>query len=72
MTHNDDKFSLLRTKRFLPFFISQFLGAFNDSAFKQMIVLLVSLSTISFWGMSEGISYNIIAVIFLLLLPLLS
>ena len=37
------QFSLLQTRRFLPLFLTQFLGAFNDNAFKQL-VLLLSLS----------------------------
>ncbi len=33
---------LLRSRRFLPIFTTQFLGAFNDSLFKQMVVLFVT------------------------------
>jgi len=33
---------LLRARRFLPLFITQFLGAFNDSLFKQSVVLFVT------------------------------
>ena len=32
---------LLRSRRFLPLFSTQFLGAFNDSLFKQAVVLFV-------------------------------
>ena len=32
---------LLRSRRFLPLFVTQFLGAFNDSLFKQVVVLFV-------------------------------
>ena len=32
---------LLRTRRFLPIFITQFLGAFNDNLFRTAMVLLV-------------------------------
>ncbi len=32
---------LLRARRFLPLFTTQFLGAFNDSLFKQAVVLFV-------------------------------
>src|SRR6185503_10247030 len=32
---------LLRARRFLPLFATQFLGAFNDSLFKQAVVLFV-------------------------------
>jgi MFS family permease len=33
---------LLRARRFLPIFSTQFLGAFNDSLFKQAVVLFVT------------------------------
>src|SRR6476660_8261872 len=33
---------LLRARRFLPLFVTQFLGAFNDSLFKQAVVLFVT------------------------------
>ena len=33
---------LLRSRRFLPLFATQFLGAFNDSLFKQAVILFVT------------------------------
>jgi MFS family permease len=33
---------LLRQRRFLPLFVTQFLGAFNDSLYKQAVVLFVT------------------------------
>src|SRR3569833_2319130 len=33
---------LLRARRFMPLFSTQFLGAFNDSLFKQAVVLFVT------------------------------
>ena len=35
------QFKLLRTRRFLPFFITQALGAFNDNIFKQSLILAI-------------------------------
>jgi len=35
------QFRLLGTRRFLPFFLTQFLGAFNDNVFKQALVLAI-------------------------------
>ena len=32
---------LLRTRRFLPIFVTQFLGAFNDNLFRTAMVMLV-------------------------------
>src|SRR5262249_32379602 len=36
---------LLATKRFLPLFITQFLGALNDNFFKNAVVILVTYRT---------------------------
>ncbi len=35
------QFRLLGTRRFLPFFITQLLGAFNDNVFKQALILAI-------------------------------
>ena len=32
---------LLRTRRFLPIFVTQFLGAFNDNLFRTAMIMLV-------------------------------
>ena len=41
MAH-DNEFTLLRERRFLPFFITQFLGAFNDNVFKNALIILIA------------------------------
>ena len=38
---------LLRTRRFLPLFVTQFLGAFNDNLFKTAMVLFVTFQVYS-------------------------
>src|SRR5438067_12806007 len=38
---------LLRARRFVPLFATQFLGAFNDSLFKQAVVLFVTYQLFS-------------------------
>ncbi len=35
------QFQLLRTRRFAPFFTTQALGAFNDNAFRQSMIVLI-------------------------------
>ncbi len=37
-----NQFQLFRTPRFLPLFITQFLGAFNDNVFKNALVILIT------------------------------
>lgn len=39
---NFNQASLLNTQRFLPLFITQFLGAFNDNIFKNALVILIT------------------------------
>jgi len=34
------QYELLRQRRFLPFFLTQFLGAFNDNVYKNALVIL--------------------------------
>ena len=36
--------SLLRQRKFLPYFITQFFGAFNDNVFKNVLLLLVAFA----------------------------
>src|ERR1700744_3601453 len=40
MSHS--QFFLLKTKRFLPLFLTQFLGAFNDNVFKNALIILIT------------------------------
>ena len=39
-----NQFSLLMTSRFLPLFLTQFLGAFNDNFFKSALMFFFNLS----------------------------
>jgi 1-acyl-sn-glycerol-3-phosphate acyltransferase len=45
------QFSLLKERRFLPFFVTQSLNAFNDNVFKQALIALITFGAI---GISEG------------------
>ncbi len=36
------QFNLLTEKRFLPFFLTQFFGAFNDNVFKNALVIMIA------------------------------
>ena len=37
-----NQFDLLKQRRFMPFFITQFLGAFNDNVFKNALIILIA------------------------------
>lgn len=58
------QFSLLGKRRFLPFFITQSLGAFNDNLFKQSLILAI-LYKISLEG-DRSIWVNLCALLFIL------
>ncbi|MCX2779436.1 MFS transporter [Microbulbifer thermotolerans] len=41
MAHKN-QFQLLASRRFLPFFLTQFLGAFNDNVFKSALMVMIA------------------------------
>ena len=63
MSH-PSQFSLLTKRRFLPFFLTQALGAFNDNVFKQSLILTI-LYKLSIEG-DRGIWVNLCALLFIL------
>ncbi|UVE16566.1 MFS transporter [Pseudomonas sp. LS44] len=58
------QFALLGKKRFLPFFITQLLGAFNDNIFKQSLILAI-LFKLNVSG-DRTILVNLCALLFIL------
>lgn len=63
---SSSQFSLLRERRFAPFFGVQFLGALNDNVFKQALVILLTYSTASYTTMSTDILQNLAQGLFVL------
>lgn len=63
MSH-PSQFTLLRKRRFLPFFITQSLGAFNDNIFKQSLIL-ATLYKLTIEG-DRSIWVNLCALLFIL------
>jgi acyl-[acyl-carrier-protein]-phospholipid O-acyltransferase/long-chain-fatty-acid--[acyl-carrier-protein] ligase len=61
-----NQFALLRTRRFLPLFVTQFLGALNDNVFKQALVILVSFRLAEQVGLNGQILVTAAAGIFIL------
>ena len=59
-------FALLRTRRFGPFFATQFLGAFNDNLFKNALVVLLTFQAAQWTTLSIGLLANLAAGIFIL------
>ena len=61
---NQSQFSLLGKRRFLPFFITQSLGAFNDNVFKQSLILAI-LYKLNIDG-DRSVYVNLCALLFIL------
>ncbi|WP_336367680.1 MFS transporter [Marinobacter sp. C2H3] len=60
------QFRLLSERRFLPFFITQFAGAFNDNLFKNALLLLVTYGAGQLLGMPTDVVVNLAALLFIL------
>lgn len=60
------QFALLRKRRFLPFFLTQFMGAFNDNVFKNGLLALVTYNAMFQTGVNQDTVNNIGAVAFIL------
>ncbi len=60
------KFSMIRDKRFGPFFWTQFLGAFNDNLLKFAVTLAVTYNDSLRGDISTGLLINLISALFIL------
>ena len=60
------QFALLGTRRFAPFFVTQFLGAFNDNLFKNALVVLLTFQAASWTSLAPELLANLAAGIFIL------
>jgi 1-acyl-sn-glycerol-3-phosphate acyltransferase len=59
------QFSLLKTRRFAPFFVTQFLGAFNDNLFKNALVVLLTFHAVNWTTLAPEVLTNLAAGIFI-------
>lgn len=57
---------LLRERRFVPLFATQFLGAFNDNLFKNALVVLLTFKAASWTTLKPELLGNLAAGIFIL------
>lgn len=57
---------LLRSRRFLPLFVTQFLGALNDNVIKNAMVVLLTFQAASWTTLSPGVLANLAAGLFIL------
>ncbi len=60
------QFSLLQQRRFAPFFLTQFLGAFNDNVFRNGLVILITFQGVLIAGMDAQLLANVAGALFIL------
>lgn len=60
------QFSLLKQRRFGPFFVTQFLGAFNDNLYKNAMMILLAFHGAAITSMSSDIVIQLSGGLFIL------
>lgn len=60
------QFSLLRERRFLPFFLTQGLGAFNDNVYRAVLVILATYQASSWTTLDPVLVTNLAGGLFIL------
>jgi 1-acyl-sn-glycerol-3-phosphate acyltransferase len=60
------QFALLGTRRFLPFFLTQFWGAFNDNVFRNALTVLIAFGAVTNAGHAADTLINLSAGLFIL------
>ena len=63
---SDNQFSLLLQRRFGPYFLAQFLGAFNDNVFKNALLLLIAFHAADRFTLGSDVMINLSAGLFVL------
>jgi 1-acyl-sn-glycerol-3-phosphate acyltransferase len=66
------QFTLLKERRFAPFFWTQFLGAFNDNLFKTALIVALTFDAASWTSLPASTLNNLIPGLFILPFVLLS
>ncbi|MDQ1834100.1 MFS transporter [Massilia scottii] len=60
------QFSLLKQRRFAPFFWTQFLGAFNDNVFKTALLVILTYDAVSWTSLDPAVLNSLIPGLFIL------
>ena len=61
-----NQFSLLAQRRFAPFFVTQFLGAFNDNIFRNGLIIVITFQGIALLDMNASQLANAAGALFIL------
>jgi MFS family permease len=64
--HAHGQFTLLRERRYAPFFWTQFFGAANDNVFKNAFVVFVTFEAAGRLAVDAGMIVNLIGAVFIL------
>lgn len=62
----EPKPNFIFTRRFLPIFLTQFFGAFNDNLFRQAVIILITFKFATELGMAPAILTNLAVGLFIL------
>ena len=62
----NSQFSLMQERRFAPFFMTQFLGAFNDNVFKNALVIMITFQVAGLTSDQINGMVNLCAGLFIL------
>jgi len=60
------QFKLLTSKRFLPLFLTQFFGAFNDNVFKNTLMFILAYTAATKLNVNSSVLLNLAAGLFIL------
>lgn len=61
-----NQYQLLKSRRFLPLFCTQFLGAFNDNVYKNALVIIIIFQDVKWYGIDNNTLVALCAGIFIL------
>jgi 1-acyl-sn-glycerol-3-phosphate acyltransferase len=63
---SDSQYGLLKQRRFVPFFLTQFLGALNDNIFKNALLILIAFQIAGAGSLDTNELINLSAGLFIL------
>lgn len=63
---DSSQFRLLTERRFAPFFVTQFLGAFNDNVFRNGLIIVITFQGVQVFGLNASQLANIAGAVFIL------
>lgn len=63
---DNNQLYLFKDKRFLPLFITQFLGAFNDNVVKNALIILITFKTVKLFGLPSSLLVIVASGIFII------